>query len=219
MISPERLDLMQRGWVNLLAPFGVTPAKAYPAFDKLVEAYTEPHRHYHTLEHVGEVLRVVGRLKGGPAVQLAVWYHDAVYDPRAKDNEARSADLAERELAVLGLSAEVVKHVGDLVRSTAHFDAATFSGSDFDTLHDADLAILGASEVRYARYAADVRKEYAWVPEADYRAGRRKVLESFLTRERIYRTGVMFAEGEEAARRNMRAEVIALDEPRPPGSG
>lgn len=210
MVSPERLDLMQRGWVNLLAPFGVMPAVAYPAFDRLVEAYSEPHRHYHTLEHVGEVLRVVGRLKGEPAVLLAVWYHDAVYDSKAKDNEEKSAELAERELATLGFTEEVTKHVGDLVRSTAHFDATSFTGPDFDILHDADLAILGASETRYARYAADVRKEYDWVSEADYRAGRRKVLDSFLSRERIYRTEVMFVEGEEAARRNMQAETERL---------
>jgi predicted metal-dependent HD superfamily phosphohydrolase len=213
MISPERLDLMQRGWVNLLAPFGVTPAAAYPAFDTLVEAYSEPHRHYHTLEHVGEVLRVVGRLSAGlsladvSALQLAVWYHDAVYDPKAKDNEQRSADFAEMQLLPLINNGTIRKRVMTLVESTAHFDPRNYSGSDFDTLHDADLAILGASEVRYARYAADIRKEYAWVPEADYRAGRRKVLESFLGRERIYRTEVMFAEGEEAARRNMRGEL------------
>lgn len=210
MVSPERLDAMQRSWVNLLAPFGVTPTAAYPPFDRLVEAHSEPHRHYHTLEHVGEVLRVVGRLKGGPAVQLAVWFHDAVYDPKAKDNEAKSAELAEQELTALGLSAEVVQHVADLVRSTAHFNGRSFSGPDFDIMHDADLAILGASEARYARYAADVRKEYACVPDADYRAGRRKVLEAFLARERIYRTEVMFAEGESAARRNMQAEVAKL---------
>ena len=210
MISPERLDLIQRGWVNLLAPAGVTPADAYPAFDKLVEAYSEPHRHYHTLEHVGEVLRVVGRLKGGPAVVLATWYHDAVYDPKAKDNEAKSAELAERELTELNLSAEVVKYVSNLVRSTAHFDASGFSGADFDILHDADLAILGAAEQRYARYAADVRKEYGWVPDAEYRTGRRKVLEAFLVRERIYRTEVMFAEGEAAARRNLTDELNRL---------
>ena len=210
MVSPERLDGLQRSWVHLLAPFGVTPAAAYPAFDKLVEAHAEPHRHYHTLEHVGEVQRVAGRLKGGPAVLLAAWYHDAIYDPKAKDNEAKSAELAERELAALGLPAEVVKMVSELVRSTAHFDGGTFSGPEFDTLHDADLAILGAAEARYTRYAADIRKEYAWVPEADYRAGRRAVLEAFLSRPRIYRTEVMCAEGEEAARRNMAAEVEGL---------
>lgn len=212
MVSPEKLDALQRSWVYLLAPFGVTPAAAYPAFDRLVGWYTEPHRHYHTLEHVGEMLRVVGRLKGDAAVQLAVWYHDAVYDPKAKDNEARSGELAERELAALGLPADVTTHVGDLVRSTAHFDGTTFAGPAFDTLHDADLAILGASEVRYVRYAADIRREYGWVPEADYRDGRRKVLESFLARPRIYRTDALFTEGEEAARRNLAAEIATLGE-------
>lgn len=214
MVSLERLDAMQRSWVNLLAPFGVTPEAAYPPFDRLVEAYSEPHRHFHTLEHVAEVLRVAGRLGGGPAVQLAVWFHDAVYDPKAKDshNERLSAESAERELTALGLPAEVVTQVVDLVRSTAHFDGGSgkFTGPDFDALHDADLAILGASEGRYARYAADVRKEYAWVPDADYREGRRKVLETFLARERIYRTAVMFAEGEQPARGNMQAEVSGL---------
>jgi len=210
VISPEKLDALQRSWVNLLAPFGVTPAAAYPPFDRLVEAYSEPHRHYHTLEHVGEVLRVTGRLKGGPAVPLAVWYHDAIYDPKAKDNEAKSAEFAEQELNELKLPADVTTRVADLVRSTAHFDTPAFTGHDFDALHDADLAILGAAEPRYARYAADVRKEYAWVSDADYRTGRTKVLEAFLARERIYRTPLMFAEGEEAARRNLRAECDRL---------
>ncbi len=210
MVSPERLDGLQRSWVHLLASFGVTPAAAYPPFDRLVEAYSEPHRHYHTLEHVGEVLRVVGRLKGDAAVQLAVWFHDAVYDPRAKDNEARSGELAVWELSAVGLPGEVALRVAELVQSTAHFDPTDGSGPDFDTLHDADLAILGASEVRYARYAADIRKEYDWVPEADYRAGRRMVLETFLARPRIYRTDVMFTEGEEAARRNLAGEIAAL---------
>lgn len=207
MISPERQDLMQRGWVGLLRPFGVEPAAAYPPFDRLVAAHTEPHRHYHTLEHVGEVLRVVGRLGGGPAVLLAAWFHDAVYDPKADDNEARSAELADRELTALGLPTDVVGQVGDLVRSTAHFSAESYHGPDFDVLHDADLAILAAAEARYRRYAADVRKEYAWVSDSDYRAGRTKVLESFLARERIFRTPVMVEEGDEAARRNLRAEV------------
>ncbi len=210
MISPERLDLMQRAWVGLLRPFGAEPVAAYPPFDRLVAAHAEPHRHYHTLEHVGEVLRVVGRLGGGPAVLLAAWFHDAVYDSTAHDNEARSAELAERELTALGLPADVVAKVADLVRSTAHFAAEAFHGPEFDILHDADLAILAAAEARYLRYAADVRKEYAWVSDADYRAGRTKVLEAFLNRERVFRTPVMVQEGEEAARRNLRAEVGGL---------
>ncbi|HVL11359.1 MAG TPA: hypothetical protein VM529_02255, partial [Gemmata sp.] len=94
MISPERLDAMQGQWVRLLAPFGVAPAAAYPPFDALVAAYSAPGRHHHTLEHLAEMFRVAGRLApqtdDPAAVQLAIWFHDAVYDPRAKDNEARS---------------------------------------------------------------------------------------------------------------------------------
>ena len=71
-------------------------------------------------------------------------------------------------------------------------------------LLDADLAILGASEDRYARYARDIRAEYAWVPDADYRAGRSRVLQHFLALPRIYFTDVMFEEGEQRARANLR---------------
>lgn len=214
MVSPERLDALQRTWVWHLQPDGIEPVAAYPVFDRLVAAHAEPHRHYHTLEHVAEVLRVVGRLGADlpnlRAVQLAVWFHDAVYDPKAKDNEAQSAAMAERELTALDVPADTVKRVSDLIRSTAHFSGGDFTGPDFDVLHDADLAILGAAEARYRRYADDVRREYAWVPDADYRAGRTKVLESFLNRQHIYRIEVMRAEGDEPARRNLRDEIGRL---------
>jgi predicted metal-dependent HD superfamily phosphohydrolase len=212
-ISPERLDLLQRGWVRLLDAYGVTPADAYPVFDRLVAAYTEPHRYYHTLEHVAEVLRVAGRLPATDpkAVQLAVWFHDAVYDPRAKDNEDRSAALVPEWLGPLGVSAVVTARVADMVRATAHLSGdAVPNDTDTTALLDADLAILAASEERYRRYAADVRKEYAWVPDDAYRAGRTAVLEAFLRRPRLYRTEILHQEGDAPARRNLRAEIESL---------
>lgn len=214
MISPERLDGLQRSWVGLLGGFGVTPAAAYPVFDRLAEMHAEPHRHYHTLEHVGEVLRVAGRLSRYAtdlrAVQLAAWFHDAVYDPRATDNEARSADVAGRELTALGLPADAVTRVADLVLSTAHLSGEVVSGPDADVVHDADLAILAAADTRYRRYADDVRREYAWVPDADYRVGRMRVLRKFLDRPFVFRTALMREEGEAAARRNMGGEIEQL---------
>ena len=215
MVPPERLDLLQRQWVSLLGSYGVTPAAAYPVYDDLVAAHSEPHRHYHTLEHVAEMLRVVGRLAGlctdVRAVQLAVWFHDAVYDPTAKDNEERSATLAGGRLEALGVPADVVGKVVGLVRATAHLTAQAASPEpDTAVLLDADLAVLGASEQRYRRYAADVRKEYAFVPDADYRAERAAVLERFLARDRIYLTEPLLAEGETSARRNLRAEIDSL---------
>jgi predicted metal-dependent HD superfamily phosphohydrolase len=215
MISPERLDLLQRQWAALLGSFDVPPADAYPPFDRLVAAYSEAHRHYHTLEHIAEALRVAGRLSGDRddtrAVQLAVWFHDAVYDPRATDNEERSAQLVHVLLAPLGLSDELLSWVAALVRATAHLSDVT-PPPDPETLVllDADLAILGASEERYRRYAADVRREYADVPDPAYRAGRAAVLGRFLARPRIYHHPLLVAEGEEAARRNLRAELAVL---------
>jgi predicted metal-dependent HD superfamily phosphohydrolase len=215
MISPERLDLLQRQWVRLLEGYGIAPADAYPPFDKLVAAYSEPHRHYHTLEHLAEMFRVLGRLSAScadpRAVQLAVWFHDAVYDPRASDNEERSAELVAEWLGSLGLPAEVLARVAVLVRATAHLtDPAGSPDQDTQVLLDADLAILGASEERYRRYAADIRKEYAFVPEAEYRVARAVVLEWFLARPNLYHHALMAAEGEEAARRNLQSEVEAL---------
>lgn len=214
MISPEKLDGLQRGWVHLLAGYAVEPTTAYPPFDRLVAAYSEPHRRYHTLEHLGEMFRVGSRLmrfaNHANAVQLAVWFHDIVYDPTRSDNEARSADLATKELEALGLPSATVAAVQTLILATAHLLDTTTSGADADVLHDADLAVLGASEARYARYAADIRAEYAHVPEADYRRGRSAVLERFLNQPRIYRTDLMFEEGEAAARRNLEQEQETL---------
>jgi len=209
MISPERLSAMQGQWVRLLGGFGVPVADAYAPFDRLVAAYSEPHRHYHTLEHLGEMFRVVGRLPVAdlPAVQLAVWYHDAVCDPKATDNEERSADWAESDLKAWGVPQWAA--VRALILATKH-TAAEPDTPDAAAFLDADLAILGAAEARYQRYAADIRREYEWVPDAAYRAGRRAVLEGFLNRERIYRTAVMSEEGEESARRNLTAEIAGL---------
>ena len=217
MVSPERLEAMQQGWVRLLGAYGVNPADAYPVFDVLVAAYSSPDRHYHNLEHLNEVFRVAARLGSitddtGP-LHLAIWFHDAVYDSRAKDNEARSAALAETLLGPIGVPASMLDRVQRLIFATAHFAAEQPPGDrDSAILLDADLAILGASDERYRRYAADIRKEYSWVPDADYHTARAAVLESFLARPRIFRHELLFQEGEEQARTNLRGELQALGE-------
>lgn len=213
MVSPERLESMQKSWVRTLERYRVAPADAYPAFDVLVAAYSAPERFYHNLEHLTEVFRVVERLNSivedPNALQLAVWFHDAVYDARAKDNEARSGELAVDLLGPIGVPASAIERVVRMIWATAH--AADPPGDrDTQVLLDADLAILGASEGRYARYAADIRKEYAWVPDDDYRTGRMSVLNRFLALPRIYHSDIMFAEGEERARTNLRAELDRL---------
>jgi predicted metal-dependent HD superfamily phosphohydrolase len=215
MVSPERLESMQKGWLRALEGYRVAPADAYPPFDALVAAYTAPERHYHNLEHLSEMFRVVERLaalvEDPGALALAIWFHDAVYDSRAKDNERRSGELAVDLLGPIGVPASTIERIVGMIWATAHTaGAAPAAVRDTQVLLDADLAILGASEERYARYAEDIRKEYAWVPEADYRTGRAAVLERFLAAPRIYYTQVIFEEGEQRARANLRAELTRL---------
>ena len=212
-VSPEKLDRLQSQWWNILKATGVDAVAAYAIFDDLVLRYDEPHRHYHTLEHVAEMLRIVPRIAPVGtdvfAIQLAVWFHDVVYDPRSETSEIDSTEYARTVLARLGLPSPTII---DLILSTDHRVAIDPRAPvEFQILHDADLAILGASSDRYDRYAADIRKEYSHVPDDHYRDGRRRVLRHFLERTpTIYTTKRMREDGEAAARQNLARELSDL---------
>jgi predicted metal-dependent HD superfamily phosphohydrolase len=182
--------------------------------DRLAERYREPHRRYHDLRHLQEVLQTVDELADAAddveAVRWAAWFHDAVYDVHRDDNEERSAQLAERDLAALGLDRAMVSEVSRLVRLTA-----THQPEDDDAngavLCDADLRILAADPWRHAEYVADVRAEYAHVPDPEFRAGRAAVLRSLLSSGRLFRTERAYTRWEERARANLAAELRRLE--------
>jgi predicted metal-dependent HD superfamily phosphohydrolase len=173
------------------------------AFADLVARYGELHRHYHTLDHV---LAVLEALPGaGLALSFAAWYHDAIYDPRATDNEERSAALMRSTLRV---PVDVLDEAGRLILLTKTHQT-TADDADGLALLDADLAILSADEAIYDEYAAAIRREYDWVPQEAYRRGRAEVLRRFLGRERVYHTERMRGR-EEVARGNLRRELGRL---------
>lgn len=180
----------------------------------LVRRYEEPHRRYHTTTHLAEVLGHVDALAAeaddAEAVRLAAWFHDAIYDPSAGDNEERSAALAERVLTETGTPAGTVAEVARLVRLTATHDPA---GTDRNgaVLCDADLAILAAEPARYAAYAAAVREEYAAVPDEAFRQGRAGVLLRLLELPALFHTAAGRERWEETARHNLRAELLLLE--------
>ncbi len=179
--------------------------------DALLARYAEPQRHYHTQRHLEECfarLEPVRSQAARPAeIDLALWYHDAVYAPRASDNEARSADLAERAMARAGLPDDSEARVRALIMATRH-DALPTPG-DAALLVDVDLGILAAAPARFDEYERQVRAEYAWVPDVLFRRKRREVLEGFLTRGRIYTSGAFDAD-EERARDNLVRSVARL---------
>ena len=159
---------------------------------ELQVAWSEPHRHYHDARHLGECLALWSRWQAQAEhpgeVAIALWFHDAVYDPKASGNELRSAAWAARGLLKAGLASETAQRVRDLVMATRHdmwIDAPP-QGRDVQLILDIDLAILGAPGERFERYDKDVRKEYAWVPGFRYRSLRAHVLQVFLERPQLY---------------------------------
>lgn len=184
-------------------------------FDDLVERYHEPHRHYHTLEHVASVLRSAESLNGfardPAAVRMAAWYHDVVYDPAGADNEARSAVLAAAHLTSLSVPSDVVRESARLIELTSghRTEVGDRNGA---VLLDADLTILAAPPDRYARYVENVRAEYAHVDDAAFRKGRTALLEDFLDRPYIFHTHSYRAEREARARANLEHELADLSD-------
>ena len=163
--------------------------------DLLKARYAEPHRRYHTLEHIEHCLREFDprQAREPEAVELAIWFHDAVYDTRRSDNEERSAAW------LLELMPEA-KRAAELILATKHHRAST---PDEALLVDVDLAILGQSKERFDRYEKQIREEYAWVPGLLFRRKRRKILRGFLERPFIYGTEAFRAKYEAAARANL----------------
>ncbi len=187
----------------------------------LLRRWTEPHRGYHDTRHLVEVFWALEELEEGLEItaregalgRLAGWFHDAVYDPSAPggSNEVDSADLAVRDLQALGVAADDIETVRDLVLATSTHDLRP--GGLSAAFHDADLWILGAPAERYAEYTGQVRKEYAAVPGDAFRAGRAAILRPFLDRESIYATQTARDRWEGAARANLLRELEVLAAP------
>lgn len=216
MTAPE-VEL-RRAWRSVAGSArGAHPSpEAEAAFEALLARHREPHRRYHTATHVMWVLRHLHELTvagEGPsdvaAAQLAALFHDVVYDPRATDNEARSAALAVEAAAALEWPADRCSLVHRLVMATAGHRPAD---ADEAALVDADLAILGAPPNEYAAYARAVRAEYAHVPDDAWRVGRTAVLRSFASMEHLYSTELMRRTREARAFANIAAELATLCE-------
>lgn len=181
---------------------------------ELCRRYREPTRHYHTLEHVAEMLGWLEILRGHaerPAlVAWAIWFHDAVYDPTRRDNEAQSAALAGRMLPPLGLTTSDCERVCELVMGTAQHHAQEADG-DLALFLDLDLAILGMPEERYEAYTQQVRAEYAFVPPATFCAKRADLVAAWLHRPQLYFTEVGRTLFERPARENLARELHVLE--------
>jgi predicted metal-dependent HD superfamily phosphohydrolase len=184
---------------------------------ELSALYRQPGRHYHGVAHIEALLALLDKHRAGlsdpQAVEAAIWFHDAIYDSRRSDNEARSAALAAEKLSptvgparlsriVAMIEATATHALPDLGNEAANRDAALFL--------DMDLSILGAPKAAFDSYEAAVRREYAWVDDKAWRSGRAAVLKKFLARPHIFHTEAFRKRFEAEARKNIQRSIAAL---------
>jgi predicted metal-dependent HD superfamily phosphohydrolase len=211
MLSPT----LAARWHALTAPLLPDAARREAELARLAAAYDAPERHYHTLQHIENLLDRVEAypLHDPVVVGLAIWFHDAVYSALRHDNETKSAEWALAFLQETNLAPARCERVADLIRRTQdHTQPQPPHDADLLLFLDADLSILGAPETAYWDYARQVRREYRLVPDLLYLPGRRQVLAKLLAAPVLYYTPGLRAELDAPARHNLQAELDAWEQ-------
>jgi predicted metal-dependent HD superfamily phosphohydrolase len=176
-------------------------------------------RAYHDLRHLDECLalfdEVAAAARRPDEVEAALWFHDVIYDPDAGDNEERSAALAEELLGRAGVRTEHLAEFRRLILATGHRGVRDHQ-DDAALVCDIDLAIFGSDPARFDEYERDIRREYAFVPEGEFRRRRAQILEGFMTRPTVYATPWFIERLETRARANLGRSITALRSVDPP---
>lgn len=202
----------QADWQTVWQALAPRHANLAHLLTELTARYSEPQRHYHTLEHLDACLRhlagVRDQLEQPEEVALALWFHDAIYEVGASDNEMRSADWARQALLAAGGAVDAADRIHAAIMVTRHDQPA--QTADQQLLLDVDLAILGAPPAVFDAYERQIVQEYQSVPRAAFRSNRRRILQGFLDRPQIYHSAAFLATRETQARANLDRSIRAL---------
>jgi predicted metal-dependent HD superfamily phosphohydrolase len=175
-------------------------------FDVLLKNYSASNRKYHTLQHLKECFEHLAEIESHAErlgeIELAIWFHDIVYDAKRHDNESKSAEWASKCLVRVNAPVDISQRIETLILSTAKHGTPTTI--DTAILSDCDLWILGSPVDRFEQYEHQIREEYKHVPSPIFKFKRQQLLRKFLNREKIFNTQHFHAKYEAKARKNMR---------------
>ena len=201
---------MLKRWVDLWGMLGVNNAPT-----GVLNMYDEPSRAYHTINHIRATLeefdqfcKYGGQTYNPEAIEMAIWYHDAIYNTRNTNNEEASANLFRSDAIKTLLASLFTQKVANMILATKHSSNAT--SADAKIMCDADLSILGQTKGVFDGYERNIRKEYDWVPQDQFVKGRIAILQSFLDRENIFQTEFFWKKYEEVARKNIARSIRQL---------
>ena len=203
---------MEALFITSVGLFSDDAPLAKQLWEELENLYLQKNRAYHNLNHLGELhkhlLEVKPLVKDWQTLVFAIFYHDAIYNVHSKNNEEKSAELAQKQLMQINYPLDKIELCRQHILATkTHFNA---TNNDTNLFTDADLAILGQSEPLYNAYTRQIRKEYDVYPNLIYNMGRKKVLKSFLDMPRIYKTEYFHNAFELQARKNLSNNLAQL---------
>ena len=194
-------------WGTLLQSLNLKDSN--DVYSKLVTAYSEPHKYYHTDKHISACLKyldVAGEFSDKKdEVELAIWFHDAIYKTFSSNNEENSAIWAKNFLDSNKCNRELIERVYKLIIATSHNHE--INTKDESLLVDIDLTILGEDQETYRQYQVAIRKEYKLIPNFIYRKKRVQILKNFLNRKSIYSNAFFIERLERQARENISNEI------------
>lgn len=199
---------LQERWIKFSTR--VTIPKKEILWENFLALYSEDGRHYHDLDHIEDCLTKLDNWPSPPTpavrdtIELAIWFHDIIYDSRRADNEESSAALATYYLRGHPLAIDC--HA--LILATRHKQTEGMRAEEI--MCDIDLSILGAEPDIYHTYAENVRREHHWIEYEEYSEARSRVLKNFLHRERLFHTTYALGQWEEQARVNIITEIETL---------
>lgn len=178
-----------------------------PIFLDLVHRYSEPHRRYHTILHVEDCLfEYLNLVKNDgatdPAIVMAIFWHDVVYNGNPGQDEEASAELLEKTLP----PSAIRYSAASMIRKTATYAAA----GSFGVMGDCDLAGLGSTWPSYEDAGKRIRAEYKSVSDHGWAVGRSAFIKRMLELPRIFSTEEFFQSREARARQNMERELNSL---------
>lgn len=204
----------QQRLTALLARTCHPPTGCDAAARRVIAMYDDPARHYHNLPHIIHCLTQFDSARQHSehpdALEAAIWFHDAVYDPSRTDNEQKSADLARDVLQTCGAAPSFAAEVADLIMVTLHDRPP--QTTDGQLLADIDLSGLGQPPDGFDRDGDAIRAEYPHVADQAFNAGRVEMLRRFLDRPHVYYTSFFRERYEATARSNLERSLRRLEE-------
>ncbi len=203
---------MHKDWTNLALNYTRNHDLVNELWQEIARHYQSNRRFYHNLHHIKDLLEqaetLISEFDDTDMLKFAIWYHDIVYRVTRNDNEEKSAQLAVHRLTDLEINEDRREACRNQILATkSHRPEVSSHNSDIKWIIDFDLAVLGRPWEEYLTYTRKIRKEYQIFPDFLYKPGRKKVLEKFLARERIFQTATYYDRFEEQARSNIEQEM------------